>query len=685
MNDDRMFAEGLASGNLPAPIVADLNGDGDMEVIVASHDYKLKVIKPGAPARFGEGFGLVDTLAEVSLMPHKVAVASGRRPVAMAVGYLDPPPKEKVRPPHKQVLVVVTSSWHVMCFDHNLKLLWEHTMEENLPPHAHLDQVSVYISHQRVREGDRGVVVVGGSLDMGDLEDREGLEGADEDMLEEQLRMELEALAHSTSAGKDAVLENLSDTAGATAGVDTSRHFSYYCFEGAKGIERWRHDSKSFHKDLEELQNELVPQNNYRLDAERLNSRHFGEASCRDFRESVLFALPHYWASTSDTRLDPAYFVKHREGKGVQKHRLAATTTKGSRESQSLPHLPGSHSGSTLTSGGIARWFSNRGQTSNLPPLAKMTVEPPKPNHTINALVAHLQEGLEAIHLYTGRTLCELHLVEGALHVDLNGDGVMDHIQVYGGSDKSRLLPGDSPGSNYLGHCTAVATSGVPPMDRLFTIQLCHGTKRHEVGGGLLDGGNGDDEEEDLEFAPPVALPIPRMDGKYSKVLGRRHMLVFMKSNGEVGAYNYMGDLLWELDFNTQWSNQPGSPIVKPTLAAMALYTHAIPTTILAAGADQAVILSERGYPLAFLNLPQPPSHPLLVVDYNGDGLNDLILVAHEGIFGYQQVHHMGGLHLSALMLTMIIAMGVVYYTQQYEPSKSMARGRKVRSTEYTD
>ncbi len=32
-----------------------------------------------------------------------------------------------------------------------------------------------------------------------------------------------------------------------------------------------------------------------RMDAEKLAARHFGEVSCRDFRESVLHVLPHRW------------------------------------------------------------------------------------------------------------------------------------------------------------------------------------------------------------------------------------------------------------------------------------------------------------------------------------------------------------------------------------------------------
>jgi hypothetical protein len=34
----------------------------------------------------------------------------------------------------------------------------------------------------------------------------------------------------------------------------------------------------------------------YRLDAEKLEGRHYGQASCRDYRESLLHVLPHSWS-----------------------------------------------------------------------------------------------------------------------------------------------------------------------------------------------------------------------------------------------------------------------------------------------------------------------------------------------------------------------------------------------------
>lgn len=74
-----------------------------------------------------EGFSEARVLVEVSLLPDKIRVSSGRRAVAMATGVVDRHYKQGQ--PQKQVLVVVTSGWSVMCFDHNLKKLWEANLQ----------------------------------------------------------------------------------------------------------------------------------------------------------------------------------------------------------------------------------------------------------------------------------------------------------------------------------------------------------------------------------------------------------------------------------------------------------------------------------------------------------------------------------------------------------------------------
>ena len=76
--------------------------------------------------RVDEGFSNARVIAEVSLLPDKVRVSSGRRPVAMAAGFIERPRPGK---PPKKVLVVVTSGWSVMCFDSNLQKLWENSLQ----------------------------------------------------------------------------------------------------------------------------------------------------------------------------------------------------------------------------------------------------------------------------------------------------------------------------------------------------------------------------------------------------------------------------------------------------------------------------------------------------------------------------------------------------------------------------
>lgn len=63
--------------------------------------------------------------SDASLISPRIA---GMHIVALAAGYIDAPPAELVMAPRKQVLVAVTSSWQVLCLDHNLKLRWETTI-----------------------------------------------------------------------------------------------------------------------------------------------------------------------------------------------------------------------------------------------------------------------------------------------------------------------------------------------------------------------------------------------------------------------------------------------------------------------------------------------------------------------------------------------------------------------------
>ncbi|EIE27009.1 hypothetical protein COCSUDRAFT_83568 [Coccomyxa subellipsoidea C-169] len=651
---------------LPPPVAADLNGDGRVEVITATHDAKLQVYTPYPPSgkSLWEGFAKAALLAEVSLAPDGPNEAlSMHRAVALAAGYLDPKRDELV-------LVVVTANWDVICFDHNLRLQWTARVKEDVPHGAHMaiKEVAIHISNHTARVGDRGIVVIGGSVDLGDL-------------------------AHQGDEGESDLIDTRPclGMGGKHQGVDISRHFSYYAFDGGFGALRWKHEA-NFHRDTEKLSQQLLPALDFRMDAAALEARHFGEVACRDFRESVLAVLPHRWARRSDTRLQLAHFVHHRPHGGDRKRRLAdrgdpsGGPPKPRRPGRQADRAGVHHSNPVAKALGKVCPVAERavlgGGTGGAAGAAQHSVHGVAPN----VLVAHLEEGIEAVHLYSGRTLCKLHLPSPGLHADLNGDGVLDHVQVAGGHGSP---DGGSPGHRHTPGCWAVAKSGIPPREPLFNATICRfpGQWGAESSARAFSFGT-DGGVVPLEVAPPAFLPVPGPRGLYQQGHG---LAAFLNSRGEVTAYNAHGERLWQHAMGLAWSNRrPGglgggnaARRVAPTLEALPLRAGAIPAAILASGSWSAVVLSEHGNRLETLQFPALPALPLQILDFNGDGLNDIVLVSHDGLYGWAQVRHPGGVPFAVLIACLIVAMAVVYFTQQAGPERG--RTKKGRSTDRVD
>ncbi|CAI0392946.1 unnamed protein product [Linum tenue] len=392
---------------LPPPIVADLNGDGKKEVLVATHDAKIQVLEPHS-RRVDEGFSEARVLAEVSLLPDKVRVASGRRAVAMATGVVDKIYKQGL--PLKQVLVVVTSGWSVMCFDHNLKKLWETSLQEDFPHNAHHREISISISNYTLKHGDAGLIIVGGRMEM---QPHIYL-----DPFEEIGMAERNADQHRRSASEKEASEN--------SGAVNLRHFAFYAFAGLTGQLRWSRKNENIEEKASDVSH-LIPQHNYKLDVHALNARQPGEFECREFRESILGVMPHRWERREDTLLQLAHFKRHKR-KTLKK--VAGKTTNYPFHKPEENHPPGKDSskkisnliGKAATYAGSAK---SKKQLNYIPTITNYTQLWWVPN----VVVAHQKEGIEALHLASGRTLCKLHLQEGGLHADINGDGVLDHVQ----------------------------------------------------------------------------------------------------------------------------------------------------------------------------------------------------------------------------------------------------------------
>ncbi|KAG5245558.1 FG-GAP repeat-containing family protein [Salix suchowensis] len=499
---------------LPPPIVSDLNGDGKKKIIVATHDAKIQVLEPHL-RRVDEGFSEARLLTELSLLPDKTRVVTGRRAVAV----IDRRYKEGH--PLKQVLVAVTSGWS----------------ETNLQ--------------------DSGLVIIGGRMEM-------------------QPHKNVEE--HRRSASEKEPSEN--------SGTVDLRHFALYAFASQSS------DAAS----------QFIPQHNYKLDVNALNSCHPGEFECREFRESILGVMPHHWDRREDTVLQLSHFRCHKR-KTSKKSNGKTTSYPYHKPEENNP--PGNDSTKKISNliGEAAKYA---GSTKSKKPSQYI---PTITNYTQlwwlpNVVVAHQKEGIEAVHLASGRTLCKvinsnkfdechcfhwLHLQEGGLHADINGDGVLDHVQAVGGNGAGQTVISGS--MEVLRPYWAVATLGVPVREQLFNASICHRPPLN-----LFQHG-------DFKVATPIL--IPRGDGHRHRK-GSHGDVVFLTNQGEVTSYSpglHGHDAVWQWQIMTgaTWSNLPSPSgmmeggMVVPTLKAFSLRAHDTQQMILAAGDQEASVISPGG------------------------------------------------------------------------------------------
>jgi len=113
---------------------------------------------------------------------------------------------------------------------------------------------------------------------------------------------------------------------------------------------------------------------------------------------------------------------------------------------------------------------------------------------------------------------------------------------------------------------------------------------------------------------------------------------------------------------------------VVPTLKAFSLRAHDNQQMILAAGDQEAAVISPGGSVQTSFDLPAPPTHALICEDFTNDGLTDLIVVTSNGVYGFVQTRSPGALFFSTLVGCLLIVMGVIFVTQHINSIKGKPR-----------
>jgi hypothetical protein len=185
-------------------------------------------------------------------------------------------------------------------------------------------------------------------------------------------------------------------------------HFSYFSFDSSTGSLRWKHEQNDFQnqKEIHEIHDKVEM---------KTNIKHSGEINWRQYKSDILRNLPHTFRFNDDFRMKIDHFtpeMKKIYRKPSLKHEMVIIPSIGKVLKDSIP----------------------------------------------NVLISYLDDGMEVIHLYTGRTITQLGpLPKERTYIDLNDNGVIDAV--------STSL--DNP-------CNGKIESGIPNNhEDIFSTSLC--------------------------------------------------------------------------------------------------------------------------------------------------------------------------------------------------------------------
>jgi hypothetical protein len=423
-------------------------------------------------------------------------------------------------------------------------------------------------------------------------------------------------------------------------------HFSLYAFDGRTGKLRWKHEAKDFTEESN-AHDALHPQHEV----------HLGEIDWTKFRHDILKSLPHFWNSRHDNAFEIAHFQQRRIGQDRKKAQQIQQQIKISRWSDDLKVFAGK---------------------KLLPHSDSEHVRKP------NAIVVHRKDGIEVIHMFTGRTISHLALKPNTMHVDLNGDGVIDHIEAIGHtphtSSNSLYSYGLSPHINSHNNggdkpqtCIFQVSSGIPPIAQLFSASICG---RHL---GLLIGLfdlRSQNEYQPVDYrefrvAPPTVMKLPARPGSRAKF----DSLYFINT-GTVTCFGPEGAWKWTSDTASSWLSKDTvdesidvelrKQAMRATLQTFALYSandEYYKSMVAVVGEDTITVLDAQGHKHASAKIPDFPIANAVIGDINNDGVNDIIITTSSGYFGFVLERRLGvklftvliGLLLICLVLSFIV------------------------------
>ena len=493
-------------------------------------------------------------------------------PIYMTVGY-DTPYDYKKR---TKIIVVIMRDFEVLCFDFDLKLKWRQNFYKS-QAQAYVQEVSALVVPYQIQQKYQGGIIFAfrTSNSKAHASDR-----ADEEF-EEDYRI---THGQTYAEQKDDIMNDYDDIGGVP---DVIEHINYYCVSSKDGQMIWQHlgDEEDNSITLQVQKDEVSEYKNSKVIGRRGHDAH--QINWEEFNDAVFESLPHTWSSYYDTSIEAKHF---------------------SRDMINNP----------------AKYKFTEEDFNNV-------VSDPDRIQNPNVLVVHHMNGIEVVHLYSGKPLLHVTMAETSEETqvsfaDLNGDDNLDAVFTYGTVEYF-----NSKNAFDSIQCYAQAYT-LQGYIQLFYVNVCEKNQRFDLARKY------DDRLKRVQILPALLIPNSEVahDG--------RHLFdtYVLNSNGLLTSIKNDGTLKWQIEIDGKWKvSTDRNKIFKPSLSYFydktSKSSHNI-AYLIAQGSDTLNVIDEYGSVVAHTKFSSDnvPIMKPIVTDINDDNKKDIIIVTSKSIIGYE-------------------------------------------------
>ncbi|RNF02601.1 putative intergrin alpha chain protein [Trypanosoma conorhini] len=502
------------------------------------------------------------------------------------------------------------------------------------------------------------------------------------------------------------------------AGPNATELMMYAAFNGADGQVRWRYTSDAENSIQEVLGGACedgaeciladnatsLRRNSIVKSQEARNQFRAQEKPWTFYREATITLLPHHYSHPWDEHIHPHVFF---HAKNRKKRSFRAGNRVVVKYKDRLIRMNKEDYGAL---GERLGRMNLQGVTAS--PVNKSRRRP------ANAMIFHGRNSIEVIHLYTGSVITRLAPLKspGVYYHDINDDFQVDAVGTQIGP---RVEIHSRHGVDLINDCLGVIHTGIPVAeDRLFNATICDtegffgrldfihhfidGDVRGEEAPQALNIleliGSRNVVSKNTRSVTPLVVQLHTMRGR-DLFQVERHA-VFVIDSGLVTCVDpSRRRVIWRSQTDAAFyglreaaeadagmarlsaKERMHRAVTFPHLAAYSFYQsqddsvmsvsgserylHTDPFVIAVGERYMSILGTRSGRVLRTIELESPPVAPVIVRDFNGDGINDIIIVAKEGIYGFAVGTQTSSDTITALMLLMVALLAVLFVVRE--------------------